>query len=96
MTNTPNKAPPPTRHKVAILTFFGLLIPVYVIPGVLASLLPNRPLLVTIMAVGLIVILMVYVIMPALTRLFHGWLTDTDQPPACAKIDSTDAKQTRR
>ena len=78
MTEMPRHREPPARHKLAILTFFGLLIPVYIIPGALAVLLPDNPILVTVLAVGLIVILMMYVIMPLLTGLFKWWLNDSN------------------
>ena len=82
MPNRPCHRENPARHKMAILTFFGLLIPVYIIPGALAALLPRNPILVTVLAVGLIVMLMMYVIMPLLTRVFKGWLTDSNKPAA--------------
>lgn len=65
---------PLPRHKMAVLTFIGLLPPVYVIPQLLSSLFPDQLLVVTIIAVGVIVILMNYAIMPVLKRLFGRWL----------------------
>ena len=64
----------PKKHKMALLTFTGLLAPVYFLPPALTDLL-NGPRLVTVsMAVAGIVVLMTYVIMPLLTHLTAGWL----------------------
>lgn len=64
----------PPRHKLAFLTFIGLLAPVYFIPDALFRLFPGQRLVVTVMAVALIVVLMMYAIMPALQRLFRRWI----------------------
>lgn len=66
--------PAPPRHKRALLTFLGLLAPVYFIPPALAAQLPGRPFVVVVLAVASIVLLMTYLIMPALQRLFGPWL----------------------
>lgn len=68
------RCPQPTRHKLAVLTFVGLLAPVYFIPPALAALLNGPHLLSVSMAVAGIVVLMTYVIMPVLTKLAAGWL----------------------
>jgi len=65
---------PLPKHKMALLTFIGLLVPVYFIPGFLIRILPNNSLLVSVIAVGVIVPLMSYLIMPLLTYLFGRWL----------------------
>ena len=65
------------RHKMAALTFIGLLAPVYFIPQLLSRLLPGQTLVITILAVGLIVVLMNYVIMPILKSVFRGWIEPT-------------------
>ena len=70
----------PPRHKMALLTFLGLLAPVYFIPDALARLFPGQQFVVTLLAVALIVVLMMYVIMPVLTRIFRRWLRAGDQP----------------
>lgn len=62
------------RHKMAVLTFLGLLVPVYVIPDALDYFLPEQRILGTLLGVALIVILMTYVIMPVLIRGFRGWI----------------------
>jgi hypothetical protein len=66
----------PRRHKLALLTFAGLLAPVYFIPPALAAVI-NGPRLLTVgVAVAGIVVLMTYVIMPLLSHLAAGWLLE--------------------
>ena len=78
MPNIPDNLSDPCRplpkHKIAILTFIGLLAPVYFVPQLLSSLFPDQTLIVTGLAVGLIVFLMTYAIMPLLKWVFRGWL----------------------
>lgn len=69
-----NRSIAPSRHKMALLTFLALLGPVYLIPDALSHVFPGQKLLVTILAVGSIVALMVYLIMPVLTSVFRRWL----------------------
>ncbi|MFK7988514.1 MAG: hypothetical protein AB8I08_21020 [Sandaracinaceae bacterium] len=64
----------PSRHKMAALTFLGLLAPVYFIPPVFEAVLPGRRLIGVMLSVASIVLLMTYAIMPALTRLSAAWL----------------------
>lgn len=64
----------PRRYKMALLTFVGLLAPVYLVPRALTSLIPGHPMVVLALAVACIVLLMTYLIMPALQRLFRPWL----------------------
>lgn len=75
--NPIDQCTPLPRHKMAALTFIGLLAPVYFIPQLLSRLLPGQTLVITIMAVGLIVVLMNYVIMPILKSVFRGWIKPT-------------------
>lgn len=64
----------PKRCKLALLTFVGLLAPVYFIPPALSAML-SGPRLVSVSAtVFVIVVLMTYVIMPTLMRLTASWL----------------------
>lgn len=65
---------PLPRHKMAALTFIGLLAPVYFIPQLLSRLFPDQTLIVTGLAVGLIVALMTYAIMPTLKWIFRDWI----------------------
>lgn len=72
-----NKQPPckpMPRHKLAALTFLGLLVPVYVIPKLLLGIFPDQPVMATMLTVGTIVALMTYIIMPALVWAFRGWI----------------------
>ena len=66
----------PTRHKLAVLSFFGLLAPVYFIPSAVEMLLGGPRILVVCAAVAMMVILMTYVIMPVMTHLASWWLTN--------------------
>ena len=78
MTTTPDNpidpCTPLPRHKMAALTFIGLLAPVYFIPQLLSRILPGQKLILTILAVSIIVALMNYAIMPMLRWIFRGWL----------------------
>ncbi|MAK62502.1 MAG: hypothetical protein CMK09_16150 [Ponticaulis sp.] len=60
---------------MAVLTFLGLLAPVYFIPDFLVRMFPEQIFLVTILSVATIVTLMTYLIMPVLIWLFRGWIT---------------------
>ena len=64
----------PRRYKLALLTFAGLLAPVYLIPPALSAVLSGPRLLTVSAAVAGIVVLMTYVIMPVLTRIAGNWL----------------------
>jgi len=66
--------PTPPRHKMAALTFLGLVAPVYFIPPVFRAILPGHRLLGVLLSVASIVLLMTYAIMPALTRAGSAWL----------------------
>ena len=69
----------PRRYKLALLTFAGLLAPVYFVPPALSAVLNGSRLLTVNAAVAGIVVLMTYVIMPVLTHLAAGWLFE---PPS--------------
>jgi len=77
--DTIKKCNQPSKHKLAILTFIGLLAPVYFIPQVLSQLFANQALIVTVMAVGIIVALMNYAIMPVLKRVFRSWINSNQE-----------------
>lgn len=64
----------PRRFKLALLTFAGLLVPVYFVPPALSAVLSGPRLLTVSAAVAGIVVLMTYLIMPVLTHLTAGWL----------------------
>jgi antibiotic biosynthesis monooxygenase (ABM) superfamily enzyme len=68
-------ARPPARWKMALVTFSGVYPLTSTVPRFFAGLLPGwHPLLVNILATGLIVALLTWAIMPMLTRVFHRWL----------------------
>ena len=64
----------PRRYKLALLTFVGLLAPVYFVPPALTEVLTGPRLLTVSVAVAVIVALMTYVIMPVLTFFATSWL----------------------
>ncbi len=64
----------PKRHKMALLTFLGLLLPVQIIPPALQAVLPHHQLLAVSVSVALMVGLMSYFIMPLMTRIAGDWL----------------------
>jgi hypothetical protein len=67
------------RHKLALLTFVGLLAPVYFIPPLLSTLLGGPRFLTVSVAVAVIVMLMSYVIMPLMTRIAGSWLFTSER-----------------
>lgn len=77
---------PVPKHKMSVLTFFGLLLPVYFIPTALTRVLPDHPGLIALVAVGIIVPLMSYLVMPVLTWVFRGWIA-----PKAERYSSFDA-----
>ena len=64
----------PRRYKLALLTFFGLLAPVYFVPPALTASFNGPRLLTVSAAVAVIVVLMTYVIMPLLKFFAADWL----------------------
>lgn len=66
---------PPTQVKMALVTFVGVYPLTSTLPKLCAQLLRSwSPLLVNVVGTGLIVVLLTWVIMPLLTRLFAPWL----------------------
>jgi len=64
----------PRRYKLALLTFAGLLAPVYFVPPALSAVLSGPSLLSVSTVVAAIVLLMTYIIMPVLTHATADWL----------------------
>ena len=64
----------PRRHRLALLTFVGLLAPVYFVPLAVSLVLSGPRLLTYSTTVAGVVVLMTYVIMPMLTRVAANWL----------------------
>jgi antibiotic biosynthesis monooxygenase (ABM) superfamily enzyme len=65
---------PPSREKMAAVTFLGLIAPVYFIPKLVIAYITQVPVLVTVTSLAIITPLMVYAIMPILTRIARPWL----------------------
>lgn len=66
---------PPPKYKTAFVTWIGVFTCVSVLGYFLGPYLANLPyLLRQAIMTGLVVILLAYVVMPRLTRWFHGWL----------------------
>ena len=66
---------PPPKHKIAFVTWIGVYACVAIIGYFLMPYLEALPyLLRQAIMTGLVVVLLAYVVMPQLTRLFHGWL----------------------
>ena len=76
LVSLPNTAsPPPPKHKTAFVTWIGVFLCVSTLGYFLAPYLAGLPyLLRQAIMTGLVVILLVYVVMPRLTRVFHKWL----------------------
>lgn len=69
---SPPQAPP--KHRMALVTFAVIWPMVHVIPPAIAALVPAPRLALEALAVGTIVLLMTWVVMPAVTRLLRPWL----------------------
>lgn len=67
---------PPSREKMAFVTFLGLIAPVYFIPKLVLAHITQVPILITVASLSIITPLMVYAIMPVLTRIFRPWLQE--------------------
>lgn len=66
---------PPTRARMALVTFVGVYPLTALLPGWFARTLPwAHPLVVNIFATGTIVALLTWAVMPLLTRVFRQWL----------------------
>ncbi|HHP7231722.1 MAG TPA: antibiotic biosynthesis monooxygenase, partial [Xenococcaceae cyanobacterium] len=66
---------PPPKYKTAFVTWIGVFVCVSILGYVLAPYLIDLPyLLRQAIMTGLVVVLLAYIVMPRLTRLFYGWL----------------------
>jgi antibiotic biosynthesis monooxygenase (ABM) superfamily enzyme len=71
----PQRATAPPRHKLALLTWAGAYILITAILAGLGPLMATWPLpLKTLLISVLMVIALTWLVIPSLTRLFHGWL----------------------
>ncbi len=75
LVSLPNTISTPPKYKIAFLTWIGVFVCVSILGYFLGPYLSGLPYLMNqaIMA-GLVVILLAYVVMPRLTRLFYTWL----------------------
>ncbi len=76
LVSLPNVAsPPPPKYKTAFVTWIGVFVCASTLGYFLAPYLASLPyLLRQAIMTGLVVILLAYIVMPKLTRLFHNWL----------------------
>jgi hypothetical protein len=66
---------PPKRYKMALLTWLAVFLTLSAMRYLLAPLLAPLPgLLAQLITIGVVVLLLTYVVMPQLTRLFYKWL----------------------
>jgi antibiotic biosynthesis monooxygenase (ABM) superfamily enzyme len=71
------KAPPP-RHKMALVTWLGVFVTLAVLSRLLAPLLGGLHILLNqLITTGLVVLVLTYLVMPRLTKLFRRWLYPT-------------------
>lgn len=68
-------AKPPTKPKMALVTFLGVYPLTALLPPFFKKLLPAwHPLLLNVLVTGLVVASLTWVVMPFLTKLFRRWL----------------------
>ncbi len=66
---------PPPKVKMAMVTFLGVYPLTSVLPRTIGRLLPGwHPLLVNVIVTGFVVLLLTWVVMPLLVKLFRPWL----------------------
>lgn len=66
---------PPKRYKMALLTWLAVFVTLTIVSRILSPIFALLPdLLAQPIAIGIVVWLLTYAIMPRLTRLFHRWL----------------------
>lgn len=65
---------PPSRERMAFVTYLGLIAPVYFVPSLVREYVTTHPFLATLLSLAVITPTMVWVIMPILTRLFRPFL----------------------
>ena len=64
----------PSRHKMAVLTFFSIWVLVHVMMNYVHPVIPGTPLVREILVVAIIVLVMTYAVMPMLVKLLSNWL----------------------
>lgn len=66
---------PPKRYKMALLTWLAVFFTLSIVRAIISPLLvPVPELLGQFITVGIVVLLLTYIVMPQLTRLFYKWL----------------------
>jgi antibiotic biosynthesis monooxygenase (ABM) superfamily enzyme len=84
------RAPAPPRYKLALLSWVGAYTVITAILAVLGPLMATWPLMLRTLPLSvLMVVAMTWVVVPTLTRLFRGWLTQTPPRPARAPYFTT-------
>lgn len=78
----------PKRNKLALLTFLGLLAPVYFVPPALTASINGPRWLSVSAAVAVIVVLMTYIIMPLLKFIAADWLCGRPSRRSTSSEDS--------
>ncbi|MFC1748926.1 hypothetical protein ACFL2V_08965, partial [Pseudomonadota bacterium] len=64
----------PSRHKMAVITFFSIWVLVHVMMNYVHPVIPGTPLVREILVVAIIVLVMTYAVMPMLVKLLSNWL----------------------
>ena len=64
---------PPSRHKMALVTFFSIWALVHIIMNYVHPLIPGSALVREMLVIAIIVLLMTYAVMPLLTKLLSKW-----------------------
>lgn len=66
---------PPKRYKMALITWFAVFLTLSTVRYILRPLLVHFPdLLAQLITIGIVVLILTYIVMPQLTRLFYKWL----------------------
>lgn len=74
--NQPRKSPP--RYKMALVTWLGVFVTLAVVSRLLSPILSGLPILLNqLITTGLVVLVLTYLVMPRLTKLFKKWLYPT-------------------
>lgn len=74
--NQPLKSPP--RYKMALVTWLGVFVTLAVLSRLLSPILSGLPILLNqLITTGLVVLVLTYLVMPRLTKLFKKWLYPT-------------------
>lgn len=71
---TDTSGKPPSKKRMAAITYLGLIAPVYFVPGLVREHVTTQPLIATLLSLAVITPTMVYAVMPLLTRVFRPFL----------------------